>query len=251
MNDTTLFISDLSHEETARLVMDYFQRSLMHHAMWYAEAERQLGRDQAQEALKSVLEQGLPLQVQRLGKALGFEVKDGLPAPLVNLPPETLQKLREAVAANWLANDGTWFQAVEFSQGMGPAKKTNDACWASFSPFEARSIKRFLGLEEKPGLEGLKRALMFRLYASVNRQSISEETDLSFVFQMNDCRVQSARKRKGLDDYPCKSAGIVEYSTFASAIDTRIQTECLACPPDSHPDTWYCSWRFFLAGQST
>jgi hypothetical protein len=63
---------------------------------------------------------------------------------------------------------------------------------------------------------------------------------------MNDCRVQSARKRKGLDDYPCKSAGIIEYSTFAAAIDTRIKTECIGCPPDKHPDEWYCAWKFSI-----
>ena len=75
-----------------------------------------------------------------------------------------------------------------------------------FSPFEAHSIKKLLGLSENPGLEGLKRALGFRVYESINVQSISDETENSFVFRMNECRVQVARKRKGLDDYPCKSA---------------------------------------------
>ena len=70
------------------------------------------------------------------------------------------------------------------------------------------------------GLEGLKQALEYRFYTFVNKQSISEETETSFIFRMNDCRVQSARKRKGLDDYPCKSAGIVEYTTFAETIDS-------------------------------
>ncbi len=63
---------------------------------------------------------------------------------------------------------------------------------------------------------------------------------------MNECRVQSARKRKGLDDYPCKSAGLVEYAYFARSIDDRIQTECIGCPPDPHPEDWYCAWRFTL-----
>ena len=69
---------------------------------------------------------------------------------------------------------------------------------------EARLIKNFLGLPEKAGIDGLKRALAFRMYAQINVQSIIEESPNSIVFQMNDCRVQSARKRKGLADYPCK-----------------------------------------------
>jgi hypothetical protein len=84
------------------------------------------------------------------------------------------------------------------------------------------------------------------MYARINVQSIIDEDENTVVFQMNDCRVQSARKRKGLDDYPCKSAGIVEYSYFAETIDSRIATECIACPPDKHPDEWFCAWRFRL-----
>ncbi|MDD4464793.1 MAG: DUF6125 family protein, partial [Desulfobacterales bacterium] len=109
--------------------------------------------------------------------------------------------------------------------------------------FEAWSIKRFLNLSEAPGLDGLK-ALSFRLYACINTQSFIDETPETIVFQTNDCRVQSARKRRGLPDYPCKSGGLVEYDYFASAIDSRIETECIGCPPDPHPDQWYCAWRF-------
>jgi hypothetical protein len=63
---------------------------------------------------------------------------------------------------------------------------------------------------------------------------------------MNDCRVQSARKRNKLPDFPCKEVGIVEYSFFAQTIDPRIKTKCIACPPDPHPEEFYCAWEFSL-----
>jgi hypothetical protein len=129
---------------------------------------------------------------------------------------------------------------------MAAAKECNDACWAEFSPFEAWMIRKLINLEKCPGLGGLKRALGYRLYAAVNRQSINDEGAGSFVFRMDDCRVQASRRRKGLDDYPCKSGGIVEYTTFASAVDPRIRTECVACPPDDRPDGWFCAWRFSI-----
>jgi hypothetical protein len=237
---------DLSQEELVRLLMDFFHRTAMHHAMWYAEVQHQLGRQKAQDILKSVVEKGFDIQLKRLAKTIGFEMKDGLPVPLLNLPEDKLKELTETAAVNWLANDGVWFQAVEFSRDMGDAKRSNDSCWAQFSPFEAWSIKRFLDLPDQPGLEGLKRALQFRLYAFINKQSIAAETAEGFTFMMNECRVQAARKRKGLDDYPCKSAGLVEYPMFAEAIDSRIRTECIGCPPDEHPDEWYCAWRFTM-----
>ncbi|SHJ04949.1 hypothetical protein SAMN02745165_01409 [Malonomonas rubra DSM 5091] len=238
---------DLNHEENARLVLDFLHRAMMHHALWFSEVSHQLGRERAYEMLAEVTERSSGIIFQRLGKTLGFEVKDGVPAPFTDLPEERLEMLKESVAVNWLANDGVWFQALENSRGMTDAKRCNDSCWSNFSPLEAKMIKSFLGLPERPGLDGLKRALAFRLYATVNKQEIVEETDSSFVFRMNECRVQLARKRKGLADYPCKSGGMAEYPTFAETIDSRIKTDCIACPPDEHPEGWFCAWKFSLA----
>ena len=239
-----------SKKETAKLILDYFHRLTMHHALWFGEVVHQYGREAAWEILNTAWEKSYNIQLKRLSKILGFELDDAegdsVPEPLLNMPEDQLDKLKEAVAVNWLATDGVWFQAVEFSKGMSEAKRINDSCWAQFSPFEAWSVKRFLKLPENPGLEGLKKALQYRLYAAINVQSIVDETENSFVFQMNECRVQTARKRKGLDDYPCKSGGLIEYTSFASSIDPRIKTECIGCPPDPHPEEYYCAWKFTL-----
>lgn len=238
---------ELSVEDNARLVVDFIHRAIIHHGMWFSEVKEKYGTKKAFEVFDKVYKKSYGVQLNRLAKALGFEMHDGIPAPLLQLPKESLLSLKEKIAANWLANDGIWFQALEFTEGMQEAKLCNDACWAVFSPFEAWSIKQYLNLADNPGLDGLKRALPFRLYAAINIQSIEDETPNSIVFRMNDCRVQSARKRKGLDDYPCKSAGVVEYTTFAESIDSRIKTECIGCPPDDHPEEWYCAWRFTIA----
>ncbi len=239
-------IEALENAELVSLIGDMFHRIVVHYALWFTEVRHQMGMDKALETLDSASRRSIAIQMKRLSKVLGFEIKDDLPAVLQDMPRERLLSLLDAVSVNWLANDGVWFQAVEFSSGMTDAKRCNDSCWAHFSPFEAWSIRRFLQLGEHPGLEGLKRALNFRLYARINTQSFHDKTDGSFIFQMNECRVQAARKRKGLADYPCKSGGMVEYTYFARSIDPRIRTECIGCPPDSHPDDWYCAWRFFI-----
>ena len=244
MSQKDNLMENLTKEDKARLIIDFFHRTMMHHVMWFSEVQHQLGREKAYEILEIAYEKSYSIQMKRLSKTLEFEMKEDIPTALLDMSDEKLDVLKESLAVNWLANDGVWFQAVEFSKNMFDAKRCNDSCWAHFSPFEAWSVKKFLKLPERSGLEGLKKALQFRLYASVNKQSIVEEKQDSFVFQMNDCRVQAARKRKGLDDYPCKSGGIVEYTTFAETIDPGIKTECLGCPPDEHPDNWYCSWRF-------
>lgn len=244
-------INELEHLDAARLIIDMFHRIMIHHALWFAEVKHQMGLDKALDLLETASKRSYEIQMKRLGKAMGFEMKDGLPSPMADMSPETLKGLMDAVSVNWLVNDGVWFQAVEFACGMNEAKRCNDSAWRQFSPFEARSIKSFLGLSEKPGLEGLKKALNFRLYANINTQSFVDEGPNSFRFEMNQCRVQAARKRKGLDDYPCKSGGLVEYTYFAQGVDPRIQTECIGCPPDQHPDEWFCAWRFSMTEDET
>ena len=161
------------------------------------------------------------------------------------LPEETLLELTKNFAKNWLAHDGLWFQAVERAHGLDQAIKLDAEAWSRFSPIEARRIKELLGLPEQGGLEALRTALDYRLYAVLNRQHSTLEDGL-LRFYMNDCRVQSARKRRGLPDFPCKPVGVVEYSTFAAEIDPRIKTRCITCPPDDHPEEYYCGWEFWI-----
>ncbi len=241
---------ELDHEETARFVMDLFHRLIIHHGLWFSEVKHQMGMEKALSMLSLASKKSFGIQLNHLSKLFGFEMDNGLPSALLDLEPDALRELKDRMAKNWLVNDGVWFQAIEQTEGMNEAKRCNDSCWAQFSPFEAHSIREFLGLPEQAGLEGLKKALGFRVYESINTQSITDETDTSFVFQMNKCRVQDARKRKGMSDYPCKSGGLVEYAYFAKAIDSRIRLECIGCPPDSHPEEWYCAWKFILVPYS-
>lgn len=237
-------VTHLSHADLLRFLPDLLHRLIIHHGLWFTEVRHQMGTAKALEAIGRVFETSFSIQMKRLSKTIGFEMVDGLPKALVDLPREKLIELIDEICKNWLANDGVWFQSIEFKHGMNDAKRCNDSCWGHFSPFEAWSIKRFLGLNDTPGLVGLAKALGYRIYAQLNRQSVIWENENSLIFQMNDCRVQSARKLKKLDDYPCKSAGLVEYTYFAAAIDPAIKTECLGCPPDAHPEAWYCAWRF-------
>ena len=166
-----------------------------------------------------------------------------------DLDRDGLRELLRVYAANWLAHDGCWFLGIEEDAGHETARKYNDRAWERFSPAEARRILRFLGRRPGEGLDALAEALGFRLYACLNRQEIAERDAHRLVFRMNECRVQTTRKRKGLADYACKRAGIIEYTEFARAIDSRIETRCIACPPDDHPDDWHCAWEFTLKGR--
>jgi len=129
---------------------------------------------------------------------------------------------------------------------METAIELDTASWARFAAAEASRIKREFGIPDKGGLGALERALRYRMYAAINRQHGEWSADhKTYRFFMDSCRVQETRRRKGLPDFPCKSVGIVEFSTFARTIDPRIRTSCLYCPPDA-AEGQNCGWEFTL-----
>jgi len=164
-----------------------------------------------------------------------------------DLTREQALSLLTDFAKRWLAHDGLWFQAIEQVRGMDEAMQYDIEAWRKFTVIEAKRIKEFLDLPVQAGLDGLEKALQFRLYSFINKQEIVRPNENTLIFYMNDCRVQSARQRKNLPDFPCKSIGEVEYPLFAATIDSRITTSCLACPPDSHPAEYFCGWRFVIS----
>ena len=165
-----------------------------------------------------------------------------------DLDREELLKLLRVYAQNWLAHDGCWFLGIEEELGHETARRYNNKAWERYAPVEARRLIEFLGRKPGEGLDALAEALVLRQYASINRQEVLRVDEGHLVFRMNECRVQATRKRKSLPVYACKEAGIIEFSGFAHGVDPRIETRCIACPPDEHPPDWWCAWEFTIPG---
>ena len=155
------------------------------------------------------------------------------------------QALTDA-AKNWVAMDGLWFQAVEQAYGMDAALAMDRMVWEQFAVIEAQRIKERLALPEKGGLDALEIALNNRLVSRLNELEILRPEEKTLIVTLKTCRVQTARNRKGLPEFPCRSIGLVEFPVFARTIDPRIMTTCLSCPPETLPGTPYCSWKFTL-----
>jgi hypothetical protein len=160
-----------------------------------------------------------------------------------NMSRENLLKLVEVHAKNWLAHDGCWFLAAEENFDMQTAMDLDAKSWYQFAYTEAKRIMRVFTIPEDGGLVSLEKAFQYRLYAAINEQKIEYPDKNTLMFTMLRCRVQETRRRKGLPDFPCKSVGIVEFSRFAEAVDPRIHTKCIQCPPDRTRNE-YCKWEF-------
>jgi len=162
------------------------------------------------------------------------------------LSRDRLLELCKVYAKNWLAHDGSWFLSIEEKCGLAAAIEMDIAAWRKFTVIEAKRLIAFLGLGKNAGVEGLKKALSLRLYATLNEDEIVIEDERTLLYRLKTCRVQETRRRKGLGDFPCKPVGLVEYGLFAKTIDERFETEGLSCPPDISDPACFCLWKFRL-----
>lgn len=166
--------------------------------------------------------------------------------PYSAMTREKLLRALESFAKNWLAHDGSWFLATEERLGIETAIELDTEAWRKFAPAEARRILKTHALPDNGGLETLEQALSLRMYSLLNPQRLhwsADRRELRCI--MEGCRVQETRRRKELADFPCRSVGIVEFAAFAAAIDKRIVTRCIHCPPDN-PSGAFCSWAFSI-----
>ena len=162
------------------------------------------------------------------------------------VPEKLWKELAMDFAKRWLSHDGLWFQAVEKNYGIDAAIQNDIQAWEKQTVLEARRIMKMLDIKPGGGLDALAECLRYRMYAFLNQQQIERPNEKTLIFKMVSCRVQAARERKKMDFFPCKPVGLVEYGNFAEAVDPRIKTRCIGCPPDKIPSDWHCAWEFTI-----
>jgi hypothetical protein len=176
---------------------------------------------------------------------------DGHRQRLLRLSKEQLVGMLEDAAKNWLAHDGLWFLAAEASHGIEAAMELDKKAWEKFAAVEARRVMQRHHIPQGGGVAALEEALAYRLYAYLNAQEAVRLDEGTLLLVVRECRVQAARRRKGLPDFPCKPVGIVEYATFARTVDARFSTRCITCPPDPPSSGFSCAWEFSIGKTET
>ena len=161
---------------------------------------------------------------------------------LEQLPKQTLVELARMYARNWQDLDGLWFQNVELEYGLEAAVKLDLRNWERQSMIEAQRIKRLLRLDGG-GLPDVLKALSLMSWQLVSPGfEIEQETPGRIVFYYPRCPVQEGRRKQGKQVFPCRTMKLTLLSNLARVIEPRASVACLTCPPDPHPDEFWCKW---------
>lgn len=165
---------------------------------------------------------------------------------LEELPKETLVELAKMYARNWQTLDGLWFGAIEAQCGLETAVKLDLKNWARQSVVEAERIKKVLKLA-KGGLSSVLTVLSFMSWQLVSPIfQCEEESPQRVVFYYPRCPVQEGRKKQGKQEFPCKPMKLLLLSNITKVVEPRSAIKCLVCPPDPHPEEFWCKWELSM-----
>lgn len=167
---------------------------------------------------------------------------EGMEAP-------ALRQYLQFLLRHYRQMDSFWYLYIAELFDEATADRLNEKVWDRVAGLGARDLLKRFNIQER-GLTGFVKALRYWPWHIIVGYQIEEKPD-EVLITVPSCPTQEARLQRGLQEYHCKEMHHREFDSFAKAIDSRIQTECLFAPPDAHPEGMFCKWRFFLQNTST
>ncbi len=164
---------------------------------------------------------------------------------LMNMPKEQLIELMFTHLRNMWSVDGLYFVGIEDKFGTEAATEIDANVWSVMGKLEARRLREVLGFEPD-NIEAISNYIKATGW-HLDLEDVELEISDNKIIERNiDCRVQSARLKKGLDEFPCKPVRFGYLQSFFKELNPNIEVQCNQCPPDVHGDELWCEWQIWL-----
>ena len=164
---------------------------------------------------------------------------------LAGMPSEQLVGLLLAQMRNLWTVDGLYFLGIEEAFGTKAAVDIDQKVWEVMGKLEARRLRELLGVESG-GLAAMLGGLRLTSWAlDLEHKEVAAGKGRA-IFRNRSCRVQNARLKKGLGEFPCREVRLGYLRSFAREFDPGIEVNCNLCPPGAHPENLWCEWEFSI-----
>lgn len=165
---------------------------------------------------------------------------------LAKLSKKELIEYAEMMASNWWNLQNNWMLNITQRYGSETAAEFDALIFGRQAEVQAWRLRKLFSLGDD--IQSFIKAInVSTLLANVEFEYV-EVDDKHCRIRVTSCSMQLARRKLGLPELPCKIAGIAANGRFASAMNPKIKTTCIICPPDEHPDDLWCEWQFDLVG---
>ncbi len=162
---------------------------------------------------------------------------------LLEMPKEMLVELLFMQMRNLWTVDGLYFLGIEEQFGSENASEIDRKVWEVMGKIEARRLKEILGVkgDDIPTIMETLRATSWSLDLEDKQIIVKKDGGM---FRNTNCRVQLARERIGLGEFPCRMVRWGYLKNFVKEFNEDVEVECNVCPPGDHPGNLWCEWEF-------
>jgi hypothetical protein len=144
---------------------------------------------------------------------------------------------------NFFNLDNKWMSEIEKRYGDEVALEFDRLCYVPILGLIASKLKEFFVFPGDDDLSILAKVYQLSPFGSF----VNYEFELAgnrLTRRVRKCPMQLSRRERGDAEEPCKPSLIEAAATIAKAISPRIKVTHIICPPDPHPEDFWCELTF-------